>query len=252
MIDQSQMKLGKKAAVHDPRTLKLAKYLRQVDLPEAPASVDWSAIVHDWGMMCNDRYGDCAIAGPGHKIQSDTANADHEVIIPDAEILGAYSAVSGFDPATGANDNGCVLLCVMKYWRKLGIGGHKIGAFSAISLGDIVTFRQALWLFEGLVIGLDLPVSAQNQEVWDVPPSGYVNGQGAAGSWGGHCVVVLAEDMAGLTCVTWGQTKRMTWDFLQAYMDEAYAAISQDMLNAEGDAPTGFNIGQLQEDLDTI
>jgi hypothetical protein len=80
---------------------------------------------------------------------------------------------------------------------------------------------------ENCYIGLALPISAQNQDVWAVPPGGSA-GEGSPGSWGGHAVPIVAYDSRGLTVITWGATKRMTWQFLDTYCDEAYALLSQD------------------------
>jgi len=110
--------------------------------------------------------------------------------------------------------------------------------------------REAVYLFEGCYIGLALPVSAQTQTVWSVPPGG-AQGSGAPGSWGGHAVPVVAYDARSLTVITWGARKQMTWTFWDAYCDESYAALSSDMLK-HGKAPTGFDLTALQADLQNI
>ncbi len=67
------------------------------------------------------------------------------------------------------------------------------------------------------------------------------------GSWGGHAVPVIAYDASGLTCITWGALKRMTWAFWDAYCDEAYACLSRDWAAAR--APSGFDWAALDADL---
>ena len=42
---------------------------------------------------------------------------------------------------------------------------------------------------------------------------------------------VVAYDVRGLTVITWAEAKRMTWTFLDAYCDEAYAVLSADWIN---------------------
>ena len=85
-------------------------------------------------------------------------------------------------------------------------------------------------------------------DVWDV-----VQGEdGEAGSWGGHAINIIGYDIDGLTCVTWGATKRMTWAFWAAYVDEAYAIISSDFLNQTGQTPGGFDLQMLQADLRAV
>jgi hypothetical protein len=52
--------------------------------------------------------------------------------------------------------------------------------------------------------------------------------------------------------VTWGALQVMTWSFWQAYCDEAYAIISNDYLTGEKETPDGFNMAQLQADLQVL
>lgn len=239
-------KLGKHPARLDPRTLRLSHYLTA--LPPAPASIDWGAKVSRWGMMLNDRIGDCAIAGPAHMIEAWSADQNKPKIISDAAVLKAYSAVSGYDPGTGQNDNGCVMLDVLNYWRKTGIGGHKIGAFASVNPKNIDHVKIGMDLFGGLDLGFALPVSCQNQDVWDVAGGS----RGRPGSWGGHCVNGVAYDAKTLTCITWGGRKQMTWAFFTKYCDEAYALISSDWVTGKVKAPSGFDLATLQADLKAV
>jgi hypothetical protein len=241
-----QRKLGKLPARYDPRTLRLAKYI--AELPQPPPSQDWSQGVATWPMMLNGgdgACGDCTIAAAGHLIQEWTANRGNMIIPADADILAAYEALSSYDPVTGNNDNGCVALDVLNYWRQTGIAGHQIGAYAALQPRNLSHVKSAIYLFEGCYIGLALPLSAQDEDVWssiDDDP----------GSWGGHAVCVVAYDYSGLTCVTWGSLKRMTLAFWNKYCDESYALISQDMLNAQGISPVGLDINTLNADLKLI
>jgi hypothetical protein len=240
------MKLGKHAPKNDPRTLRLAHYLLP-SLPAAPLSSDWGTKIERWGMMRNDAVGDCTCATAGHMIETWSSVAGSLRIITDAEVIKAYSAVSGYDPATGANDNGAVEVDVLNYWRKTGIGGHKIGAYAAVNPKNPDHVKAGCWLFGGLYLGLALPLSAQSQDVWDV-----ARRNGRAGSWGGHAVNVVAYDKNALTCVTWGARKQMTWRFFEKYCDEAYALISSDWVNGKKKAPSGFDLAALQADLNAL
>ena len=249
-VDHSRMKLGKGPAVRDPRTLQLAKYLRPAALPPPPAQVDWATKVASWPMMGNDTIGDCTTAAAGHCIEEWTTDAGDPVVVPDAAIVAAYSAVSGYDPRTGKGDVGATEISVLNYWRQTGIGGHTIRAYAALTPGNLDHVRDAVSLFGNCYIGLLLPLSAQTQALWSVPPGGAV-GQGAPGSWGGHAVPVVAYDAEGLTVVTWGALKRMTWQFWSAYCDEAYALLSDDFLTA-GETPAGIDLASLQQDLQEV
>jgi hypothetical protein len=251
MVDHSQMKLGKRPPRHDPRTLQLANYLKLEALPAIPAAVDWSKKVATWPMMANDKIGDCTCAAAGHFIEEWTTIAGHVFIPPDSAIVGAYAAITGYDPETGKNDNGAQEIDVLNYWRQTGIASHQIAAFAALEPGNHEHVNASTYLFGGCYIGLALPVSAQKQTVWSVPPGG-PQGPGAPGSWGGHAVPVVAFDRIGLTVVTWGALKRMTWGFWNTYCDEAYAALSEDWLDPKKVAPNGFDLNALKQDLDAV
>ena len=106
--------------------------------------------------------------------------------------------MTGYKPSDPSTDRGAVELDVLRYWRKTGVGGYKIDAFVALEPKNHLHVQAAVDLFGGSYIGLALPVSAQQQKVWSVPPGG-PTGTGAPGSWGGHAVVVEAYDAHGLT-----------------------------------------------------
>jgi hypothetical protein len=255
-IDPHKLKLGKLIARHDPRTLLMAAYATPA-LPAPPAAANVAKKVKGpWGMMDNDQIGDCTCAAAGHLIMEWTANAQSTMDTPsDQQIVAAYSAITGYNPTTGANDNGAQELDVLNYWRQQGIAGHKIEAYMALEPANHTHVMDAVWIFGGCYIGLALPKSAQaqtsNKQVWSVPPSG-TGGDGAPGSWGGHAVPVIAYDSRSLTVVTWGALQAMTWGFWAAYCDEAYAILSPDYLEQNGGktaTPNGFNLTQLQADL---
>jgi hypothetical protein len=204
-------------------------------------------------MMENDQLGDCTCAAAGHLIMEWTANAGKKMVTPtDKQIVAAYSAITGYNPATGANDNGAVEIDVLNYWRQSGIAKHKIGAYVALEPSNHIHIMDSVYIFEGCYIGLQLPVSAQaqvqNHQPWSVPPGG-PTGDGKPGSWGGHAVPVVAYDARGVTVVTWGALQAMTWSFWEAYCDEAFAIISTDYLDDKQESPAGFNMQQLQSDL---
>lgn len=249
-----QRKLGKLAPRHDPRTLRLERYTSR--LPTPPATVDWSKKVTSLGMMLNDRIGDCTCATAGHMIQTWTANDAAQVTIADADVLRAYSAVSGYDPATGANDNGAVELDVLKYWQRTGIGGHKLFAFAAIPVGDVVTLRQAVWLFGGAYIGVSLPQLAMDQVAAGRPwtlPSWYDRLRGRGRIIGGHAVSICAYTPTAFYVHTWGQVQPVSLSWLARYADELWAVLPvSDWTNEDRQSPSGFDFATLRADLTAV
>jgi hypothetical protein len=234
------MRLGKLAPKHDVRTLRFARYSRA--LPPAPPSCDYSHKVPAWPMLGNDEYGDCTFAGAAHLSQCWADNAGRPFLPDDRTIVAEYLSF------TGGDDSGCVELDVLKHWRVKGIVGHKIGAFAALDHGEREHLMQTTDLFGGAYLGVALPLSAQDQAIWDVPSQGPI-GRGSPGSWGGHCVVVVAYNATGPVVVTWGQLVQMTWEFFDTYVDEAYAILAQDFLSDANIAPNGFDLAALAADL---
>jgi hypothetical protein len=252
MIDHSRMKLGRSSIRRDDRTLRLARYFTG-ELPAPPPVADWSKGITSFGMMLNDKLGDCTIAGCGHAVQVWTANAYSESTIPDAAILSAYEKWDGYNPGDPDTDQGGVELDVLKNWRKQGLAGHHILGFVDPAVTNLEEIKQSIALFGGVYIGVSLPVTAQKQDVWDVAP-GYLSGSNPdaeGGSWGGHCVYVCAYDQDGFTCITWGALKKMTTAFWRAYVDEAHTILGAGWIKANK-APSGFDVQQLRADLNAI
>ena len=248
--DHSKMKLGKSTPVDDPKTLQLADYIDQNVLPAAPAQYSYGGNISAWGMMVNDKINICTCAAAGHLIMEWT-NANGAMFTPaDQDIIKAYAAISGYNPVSGTGDGGAGAKDALNYWRKTGIAGHQILAYAALTPQNHQQIMQSVYLFGGCYVGLSLPLSAQNQAVWAIPPAG-TQTNSTKGSWGGHVVPVIGYSADDLTVVTWGITKTMTWDFWNAYCDESYAIISADFA-ANNTAPNGFKLASLKQDLQKI
>jgi hypothetical protein len=235
--------LGKLPAVFDQRTLRLENYMDIPKLPPLPETSDWFAKASKFPMYKNDEIGNCAIAAPPHMIQTWTANAGrHEQIIDEKTIVDTYFEL------TSGQDSGLNMLEVLKYWRKAGIAGHKIGAFAAIDPQNIISLRYANYLFGGLYMGFLLPTSCEKQKVWDVPRGGPV-GDGTPGSWGGHAVNGGVTTPRIMKVGTWGMEMSVTMNFVGTYSDESYAIISLEWFTTEHKTPSGFYWKDLLSDL---
>jgi hypothetical protein len=224
-------KPGKLKVKIDDRTIDFCNFVSREELALAPKAFSWSHRKRTkWGAMKNIHLHDCTCAAAGHLIQTWSMHTTGEVIIPDSDIVKDYAAVSGYNPETNENDDGALMLDVLKYWRKKGIGGYKIKFFAAVDHKDKTLVYQTMYLFGGLYVGMDLPRSIIGQKVWDVK-SKTLKGSSKPGSYGGHAVTMLDYDAEGLTCISWGTKQKMTWDFWQAYAEEAYVTISDEFLN---------------------
>ncbi len=263
VFNHPKLKLGKRSPRLDHRTLKLSKYLTPA-LPTPPIRAGYVEKVAQWPMYLNDSLGDCVIAAAGHMIQQWTAYAGEETQISNSAILTGYVQVGGYVPNNPDTDNGCDMLTALKYWRKTGLGGHKIAAFVSVDFTNQQEVEQAIALFGSVYTGLALPLVAQSptqtgpngKPCWSVAECG-TNGDGSPGSWGGHCVPLIgySNDPAGhpgTMLVTWGALYDMTWKFLNLYTDEMWAVLSSDWFEQSGQSPSGFNLAQLQADLSAL
>ena len=249
------VRLGKGPVKHDDRTLRLARYLRE--LPPAPPVRRWSTAVTSWPMFMNDLVGDCTCAAAAHMELAWSSNNGSPWRATDKQVLQAYMAVGGYDPEVGeSTDNGANMLDLLNYWRRLGIGGKKIDAFVALDVKKREEFKAAINLFGAVYIGLDLPVSAQNQATWKVSVAG-TQGDPSPGSWGGHAIAAFdydddgQDDDDGLWIATWGGLQKLTWRWLDGYASEAYACLSSNWADADG-APSGFAHDELKADLSAV
>ena len=242
-----KFKLGRLPVRHDPRTLKLKEYL--TTLPPLPAAVDWGSNVKNWQMLGNDSVGDCTCAGAGHAIETWTANASQEFGPTTNQILEAYSAITGYNANDPSTDQGANMIDVLNYWRKVGIAGHQITAYTSVNWAKQTEIMASVYLFGGCYIGVNLPQSAEeafsNGEPWtDTSDTNIL---------GGHCVLIVGYDSGGLWICTWGRLVYASWAWLNAYTEEAYAVYSRpDWVEATGNCPPGFNDQALESDLAMI
>lgn len=218
--------------------LKLSSFLSTQNYPTPPAKVDYLSSIDYWPMYGNDAIGDCTCAAAGHMIQAWTFYGQHdEVHLLDQDIIRAYSAVSGYNPVTGGNDNGAVMQDVLSYWRKTGIGGRKIEAFFEVDINNATELKAALNLFGHVYLGIIFPESAMNQfdtgQPWDSVKGSPIEG-GHAIDWG------YAENGQNHRVVTWGAVQEMTPQFFKDYVEEAWVVCDQDWIK-DNQSPPGLD-----------
>jgi hypothetical protein len=177
-----------------------------------------------------------------------TANAGTEATVTDADVLAAYTAVGGYNPADPSTDQGAAIIDVLNYWRRTGIAGHKITAFMGMAAVNHTHVLQAISLFGGVDIGVQLPAAVQDTGNRWPAPTDPADPAWAPGSWGGHSVHAVDYNPEGVTVVTWGELTTVDWTFWDLYLDECWAIVSPDILAGAVD-PQGFDLAQLQADL---
>lgn len=256
----ANLPLGKLPPRRDLRTLQLSKYSTSLPLP--PTSAGYMTAVKNYPMFGNDTLGDCVPAAMAHAEQRWTEYAGNPFTPALSDVISAYSAIGGYVPGDPSTDNGCEMLTALNYWRQTGLAAHKITAFVSLDPTKPEEIMQSVKLFGGCFIGLALPISAQTPVIganglpcWAAPNS--QSGDGLPGSWGGHCTDLGAYGVdqkgnKGTGVVTWGQIYDLTWEFLALYCDEAYAIVTQDFIEKDGESPSGFDLTALLADLKQV
>jgi hypothetical protein len=212
-------------------TGKLPTPPRTVEVPKSPYPID-----------CNDKIGDCTIAGVDHLIRAwDTEFSEHDPPPIEAEIETEYFKL------TGGEDTGLNEAEVLKTWQTSGLFGEKIAAYAPVNPKDLLELHQAVAFYGGCYLGIECPASAQeqfaNNEPWTYTGSEVE---------GGHCVVALGYGPnGGLHCATWGGIAVLEASFLAHYLDEAWVVLSHQLVEAKKDQ-LGLDLKTLEADLKKV
>jgi drug/metabolite transporter superfamily protein YnfA len=230
------MKLGKFPARIDRRTVLFKDVAPS--LPKPPEVIDWLNGQEDWGVMANDRLGDCTCAALGHAEQTITANCVgfSEFTPTDQQVVELYSASCGYVPGHPNTDQGGYGMDVLKYVRKNDLfGKDSLIGFAVIHADDTVRVRQAIAAFGGVYVGLQLPNSVCQDDMlyasWDF------GGKITPNTNNGHMVWIAKANSVGPVPITWGITKQMSWAFWLACADEVYVPYFSNWLAQYGNLP---------------
>lgn len=256
-----RVKMGRRRPVARGPRLKLSNYLMK-SLPEPPDHVNYvpkaqSALAQ---MYDNDKLGDCVIACMGHIEGVLTGNRGNQVLIAIENIISAYSAIGGYVVGEPQTDQGCDEQTALNYWQQNGFamnqGLSRIAAWIAVDGSNWTEIKTALWLFENLMFGIELP------DAWVNPmprASNFTWGvAGPADPENGHCVAGVGYDRTGVRISTWGMLGVITPAAIAEYattpnQGELYTVLSQDAISkATQKAPNGFDFSQLKADIDSV
>lgn len=232
----------------DPRFLHLRDFvlspsyrgLISAPLPVPPASSDRDGNIppNGWGVLGNDKYGDCVLAGEAHYWMANSAVVSGSPIkIDEAALIRLYFQLS-------PKDQGLVISDVLDLEQDKGILGQEIIGYVALDPRmDLI--KLAVHEFGGVKLGIDLPASAQAQfnanKPWTVVPMSPVVG--------GHDIEGVGYDKNYLYCVTWGRLVPVAWAWLAKYWGEGFARISPLWLGKSGTTPTGLDTTALLDAL---
>jgi hypothetical protein len=250
------LKLGKGPAEPRPTDFKFSELAASVNLPTVPSRFGHGGAFSDWGMLGNDRYGDCVWAGAAHEhMLINKVVHQTDVQFDDGAVLGDYAAATGFDPNDPSTDKGTNVHAALSYRRKTGVadsGGsrHKIGAYVSLDPKSWDHLEQAAYIFGAVGIGINFPSSAMDQfnagEPWDVVPGSQIEG--------GHYVPTVGSVASAdsVSVITWGKRQVMTRAFYEEYNDEAWAYVTNEELRSDGKGLHGFDVGKLNTYLSAL
>jgi hypothetical protein len=249
------LRLGAVLGNKDPRNLRLSNYLgKSKDIAPPPVLIDWDTpVLNRYQMWDNDQIGDCVFAAFYNMLAGASGETGDQFTATNQDVINDYAAVTGYDPNTGANDNGANPEDALRYYSQNG----KILAWGEVDQTNLTEIRQAMQIFGGVYTSLNLPLTAQNQVggVWDVvgfPASLFCGGDKVPGSWGGHQVVARFSDFTKnpgmLHAITWGKSQIMTQAFWLKYVSATYFFITPEWIDTNGQTPSGLDIDGLLKD----
>ena len=240
MTDRLWGKLGRLSA-RFPVTL--TPLHRLVSLPTAPAK--WTGpndAGFDYGMLGNDEVGDCTFAGFVHLVQAICLLLGVTPPQPtDQAVVQAYFLF------THGQDTGAVEADVLHALYATGILGIKLAGY-AMGTQTLDELWQIVATFGAGYLGVMIPAPAQGQfqagEPWDLTGTSADNQ-----IEGGHCVdgIAFDQDAEMATVLTWGQRQLVTFRWLDAYLDEKWAVIPQQVRDIG--SLDGFDWATLDADL---
>ena len=246
--------LGKNPASEN-KALKLRDYIHPTALPKPPENFGHENLVSDWKMLGNDNAGDCAFAGPFHAEMLWCAEGKKAINVNTQCVLEAYSAVTGYDPnardylGNNPTDQGANVQQVAEYWRTTGLKDadgnvHKIDCYLALEPGNYEQLYQAMYLFGGVGIGVELPEefqeSFQHNQVWDRLSHPHIEG--------GHYILGVGSRAGLINTVTWGATQLLTPAGYEQFNDETFVYFNEERL-INGRDIEGFRLEDLLADL---
>jgi len=227
-------------------------------LPPAMGDIDRESKVKDWPMYLNDQLGSCTIAEKGHQFGAMRVYAGFpEPLFSEAEILTAYSAVSGYIPGDPFTDNGADPVTVLQRMSQVGLTDttghvHKVSGWAAF--GDprnASLMAQVLNTFGSVSIAFNCTQNFEEDFNAGLPVTYDPNSP----SVGGHMVCLQRRSVGGvgvLQEITWGAIQRVTRRYNWHQVQDAYVVISEDWITANGTTVEGLDLEQLLADMGDV
>lgn len=228
------LKLGKLPATPKKSDFLFESFTESPSLSirQAPVGFGHYQLVSNWGMLGNDYYGDCVLAGADHETMMWNAIAGKNVPFTDDNALSDYGAITGFNKNDPNSDQGTNVHDALDYRRATGVvdantARHKIGAYVSLEPGNWAQVMEALYIFDVVAIGFLFP---------DYADAEFMQGRGwtyrgPGNIIGGHYVPIVGRPhIDTVDVITWSKVQPMSKRFYLAFCDEAYGIVSEESL----------------------
>jgi hypothetical protein len=261
---------GRTPKTPDPRDFLLGDHLAGIDPVQAVAGATFGHgnTYANWRMNGNgpvqpgealpakwkaakEGAGDCVYAAWVNEVKEALTDAGMDPAAAEAKVGNAETAIraymsTGYNPSTGAHDDGAEVRDRLKRAQKTGLTladktVHKIGMYVAVDYTNLDHLLFALKYFEGLPIGC--AVLNANEEafgeaegkldpeghplaaVWDDEPNGEVVAL--------HCIPLVGRpDSTHIAALTWGRRVFLTPAYMAKRVEEVWAYLSADRISA--------------------
>ena len=225
-----------------PVGLRDLTYYVAGDLLKAPPTVAVPTFP-DWGMLGNDQYGDCGVAGLQHGFEADATITKADESFPVTQ-----QTIDYYLKYTNGQDAGVVLADFLDYVRRHRFYNHTISAYAPVTVHDVPTLQAAVYLYgfvyAGITVCSDMQTAFQKHEPW----TGAIC---SGGIIGGHCVPIVGYDDQFIYVITWGGVQAISYSAWHLIATEAWAIISGEFEKAHGDG-RGVSLTALKNDLDKL
>jgi len=200
-------------------------------------------------MMGNDRYGDCTFAGGGHA----KLVTSYEVNKPEPPLADTV-VVNGYLKYTNGQDVGAVESDLLKCWQNtsggiFGIPGDQILAYAPVDISSAQELQEVTSAYGFVYIGIQVP-SPCEQQFRNSQPWALTNTAADNDILGGHCVIIVGYDASYFYVITWGAVQAVEWSWFQKYLDEAWAVITSEVVDAG--ALGDLRLADLQADINSL
>lgn len=209
------------------------------------------------GMMLNNLLGCCAEAGFYHALQVWSVAAGKPILTAPDSCVQALYQTQGYVPGNPSTDQGTVLQSLLAYLVQAGApmpdgSRQKLLAFVEIDPANEDDLNRATYESGLIYLGMNVPAYAESAleslgSTLDVNPSGN------QASVGGHCVISGGYGPGYREFISYGcAAYRMTTAFWKQNVDECYALVSTEFMEATGLTPLGMTAADWQEQMQAL